>query len=108
MAERYTEKRKLKKSFLIISNISKFLKAHGKTLLVGILIIGVIALYFKPEPEPEPGFFDELKQSAGSGLAKTKDSIGNVWGRIKGFWGKVGSGIAEGFGSVGSYFGKLF
>ena len=113
MAERYTEKRKLKRSFLIISNVSKFIKAHGIILLlfaVFIVLLILLILQFTPDPqpEPEPNKFDIIKQGVGDFWLTTKIGAGKAWGGITGFFGNIGAGIAGGFAAIGNFFGRLF
>lgn len=90
MAERYMRKRKLKKRFLLISSISKFLKKNGPiVLLIIVFVVGVCILYFKPEPEPEPNMWDKMKQSTESIWIGLKSRAILAWSNISGFFGNL-------------------
>ena len=93
--------RKLKKRFLVISGISKYVKSNAKMLLVIFaILIAFLALYFKPEPEPEPTFLEKIGQSTASMYSGAKEWVAdaangiasgakNIWGKVTGFFGNL-------------------
>ena len=106
MAERYTGKRKLKKSFLIVSETSKFIKNYRIEMLLAIvLIVGAtwfIIWLLKPGPT------EKIQQGVEFVYEEAKADIKNVWGGISGFFGNIGDGITGGFAAIGDFFERLF
>lgn len=113
MAEQCKEKRKLKRSFLIVSSVSKFFKLHGmKLLILALIVVVIISIVLQimpePQPEPKPSVFEEFKQGADSFWMNTKSTAEKAWGGVTGFFGNIGTGIVGGFTAIGNFFGKLF
>ena len=103
MAERYGEKRKLKKRFQMISAISKFLKKYGVYILIGVLLVSLFVgvLDYKEKKEEQRKQQIEYEKSFEAKIDRTKERVGV-------FFGGIWENIECGWDNVTDFFEGLF
>ena len=103
MAERYREKRILKKRFKVISAISKFFKKYGAYILIGVLLVSLLVGgldQIKKDAEQRE-LQREYEKSFGAKIDRTKE-------RVEIFFDGIGESIKGGWVNVTDFFDRLF
>lgn len=110
MAEKYTGKRKLKKRFLVISSISKFLKKHG-LIMVAIILLVIIGIYVYAKLN-EPSKVEIAVENTAAAYQSIKNDVASTWRNVSGnvsvFFAGIADGVKNAFNSVTGFFGNLF